>query len=123
MARTVAILAGALAVAAVTYKFRDDVTSNTDSIRRRLGDAKTTLDNVASGAANKSLVDSQSGRQTRSILSESSSYISDRLVPSVKDSWNAHVQNAAHTIINSDLPSRARKLFEENVLSNINKKE
>lgn len=82
MARTVAILAGALAVAAVTYKFRDDVTSNTDSIRRRLGDAKTTLDNVASGAANKSLVDSQSGRQTRSILSESSSYISDRLVPS-----------------------------------------
>lgn len=75
-------MAGLLAVAAITYKFRDDLTSNTADIRRRLDNAKTTLDHVAAGTASQSLIDSKPGRPPLSFLGQSQHYVSNRLIPS-----------------------------------------
>ncbi|KAI9490296.1 hypothetical protein BDB00DRAFT_561200 [Zychaea mexicana] len=81
MPRTVSLLAGLLAVATITYKFRDDLTANTNDIRRRLDDAKTTLDHVAAGTASQSHLRSQPA-PARSFIGESQQYVSKRLVPS-----------------------------------------
>ena len=88
MPRTVSLLAGVLAVAAVTYKLRIDVTNNTNNIRMRLDDAKTTLDHVAAGTASKSPSPYQSTRQNLSLIGESKRYLSTRLVPTgMNNSW------------------------------------
>ena len=84
MPRTVSVLAGLLAVATITYKFRDDLMANTNDIRRRLDDAKTTLDHVAAGTASQSQLRSQSSTPSRSFIGESQHYVSNRLVPTGK---------------------------------------
>ncbi|KAI9319369.1 hypothetical protein BX666DRAFT_2025670 [Dichotomocladium elegans] len=115
MPRTVSLLAGLLAVAAVTYKFRLDVTNNTTDIRRRLEDAKSTLDHVAAGTASKYPVGGQREPPALSLLGESKRYVSTRLVPSVKSEWNAHIASAATSIIHADIPGHAKKIWDEKV--------
>ncbi|KAI7847609.1 hypothetical protein BDC45DRAFT_575665 [Circinella umbellata] len=123
MPRTVSVLAGLLAVATITYKFRDDLMANTNDIRRRLDDAKTTLDHVAAGTASQSHPRSQSSIPSRSFIGESQQYVSNRLVPTVKNTWNDHISGAAHAIIRTDIPSVTKKLWDENVAPNFNKKD
>ncbi|CDH49771.1 predicted protein [Lichtheimia corymbifera JMRC:FSU:9682] len=119
MPRTVSLLAGVLAVAAVTYKLRIDVTNNTNNIRMRLDDAKTTLDHVAAGTASKSPSPYQSTRQNLSIIGESKRYLTTRLVPTVKEQWNDQVADVAHRIIHADVSGRAKKMWDENVAPNL----
>lgn len=80
MPRTVSLLVGVLTAAAVTYKLRDNLSSDTSDIRRRLHDAKTTLDQVAAGTASSKPLDSPTARS--SFISDSQKYVSGRLVPS-----------------------------------------
>ncbi|KAI9244191.1 hypothetical protein BDA99DRAFT_544108 [Phascolomyces articulosus] len=120
MTRTVSLLAGSLAVAAITYKFRDDLMVNTNDIRRRLGEAKSTLEHVAAGTASQSHPRSQPV-PSRSFIGESQHYVSNRLIPEVKNSWNDHISGAAKTIIRTDVSSYTKKLWDDNVAPNFKK--
>ncbi|KAI8148430.1 hypothetical protein BJV82DRAFT_663807 [Fennellomyces sp. T-0311] len=117
MPRTVSILAGLLTVATVTYKFRDDLMNNTNNIRLRLEDAKTTLDHVAAGTASQSHARSPAA-PARSFLGESQHYVSSRLIPSLKDNWNSQIAGVAHSLIRTDVPSYTKKVWDENIAPN-----
>lgn len=69
-------LATGLAVAsAITYKFKNDLLQDQNDIKTRLEDAKSTLD--------KAVIEPTFG-SSRSYLSDSQKYVSNRLVPSGK---------------------------------------
>ncbi|KAG0174061.1 hypothetical protein DFQ28_008954 [Apophysomyces sp. BC1034] len=121
MPRTVSLLAGLLAVSALTYKLGTDLKRDTSDIRRRLESAKTTFDHVAAGTANKSLYlesNLTTHKSSLPLIEESQLYVKERLVPSVKESWNAHVTKAAHAVIYSDIPSQAKSFWVKNILGN-----
>lgn len=39
----------------------------------------------------------------------------------VKDSWNAHVTSAAHAIINVDISSHVKKIWDDKIAPNFEK--
>ncbi|KAI8891136.1 hypothetical protein K501DRAFT_327803 [Backusella circina FSU 941] len=109
MPRLVPLLAGLAAATAVTYKFSDRLKTDQNNITGRLENAKTTLENAVTTELNK----------TPTYLSDSQKYVSNRLVPSVKDSWNEQITNAAHSLVKVDIGSKVKKVWDEHVVENV----
>ncbi|CAO3667326.1 unnamed protein product [Umbelopsis vinacea] len=126
MPRAVSTLTGLLVVATVAYKYRDNVASETAEIRDQLQNVKSTVDDIAAGTVHKA-IDNPNISLAGSYLdpypkvAEAHSYVTQRFVPSVKGTWNDHVSAAASSLINSDMPGKARKIFVEKILGESDK--
>ncbi|KAI9016502.1 hypothetical protein CLU79DRAFT_762907 [Phycomyces nitens] len=99
MAKAVSLLAGVIAVSAITYKFTNDLQNDRKALEHKSPIKTQTLEPLP-------------------IVTQSQVYLSQRLIPSLKDSWNSHVTNAAHAIIYSDAPNKIKKFWIKNVLGN-----
>ncbi|KAI8085210.1 uncharacterized protein BX664DRAFT_338828 [Halteromyces radiatus] len=109
MPKPVTILGGLIVVSAITYKIREDRKNET-----RLGQQQL-----------PSSIDSGLEKEVDMIqrsLENSQTYIKQRLIPSVKASWNEHVTNATHAMIKSDLPTQAGRLWNKHVLGHSDSK-
>ncbi|CEP12366.1 hypothetical protein [Parasitella parasitica] len=106
MPRFVPLLTGLAVAAAITYKFKNDLLQDQNDIKTRLEDAKSTLE--------KAVIDPTFG-SSRSYLSNSQKYVSNRLVPSVKDSWNAQIMSAAQSLVKVDIGSKVAGLWNKHV--------
>ncbi|KAM3588994.1 hypothetical protein VKS41_001423 [Umbelopsis sp. WA50703] len=111
MPRAVPTLTGLLVAAAVAYKYRDELETETADIRHRLNNA---LDNPKISLAGSSL-------DPYPKVAEAHHYVTQRFVPSVKGTWNDHIASAASGLINSDVPGKAQKFFVEKVLGESDK--
>ncbi|KAL0078274.1 hypothetical protein J3Q64DRAFT_1756712 [Phycomyces blakesleeanus] len=105
MSKTISLLAGVIAVSAITYKYTNDIQHDRQALRQRIngGPIKTQDVNTL---------------EPLPIVTQSQVYLSQRLIPSLKDSWNAHVTKAAHAVIYSDAPNKIKKFWVKNVLGN-----
>lgn len=132
MPRFVPLVTGLAVASAITYKFKNDLLQDQNDIKTRLNDAKSTLD--------KAVIEPAFG-SSRSYLSDSQKYVSNRLVPSgkmcidctgegegiaetdtvcvVKDSWNTQIMNAAQSLVKVDIGSKAAELWNKHVVDNI----
>ncbi|CAO3598907.1 unnamed protein product [Absidia cylindrospora] len=115
MPRTVPLVAGLIVVSAVTYKFRDDLLKDTKDIQQRLQSARASLDSVTSSNSAQSLIDTphQSILPPFTIIDDSKDYVTKRLVPSVRHSWNSQVTQMAHTLVNTDYSDMAKQAWEK----------
>ncbi|KAI8637310.1 hypothetical protein BD408DRAFT_424741 [Parasitella parasitica] len=110
MPRFVPLLTGLAAATAITYKFKSDLSQDQNDIKTRLEDAKSTLE--------KAVIDPTFG-SSRSYISDSQKYMSNRLVPSVKDSWNAQIMSAAQSLVKVDIGSKVAGLWNKHLVDNI----
>ncbi|CAO3703605.1 unnamed protein product [Rhizopus stolonifer] len=92
------LLTGLCLASAVTYTLKETVSRNQSDMHKCLEDVKTTLDNAVTPKSNPKY---------------SPKYVSDRLVPSVKDSWNNQLINATHSLVKIDFGGKAKKFLDE----------
>ncbi|KAL0078859.1 hypothetical protein J3Q64DRAFT_1637767 [Phycomyces blakesleeanus] len=81
MAKTVSIVAGLVAAAAVTYKFRDDLIHNTSDIHNRLTKANENLQ-VTAQDNTKTFTKRTTILESVPVLADSQRYVSEKFVPS-----------------------------------------
>ncbi|KAG2199496.1 uncharacterized protein EV154DRAFT_572217 [Mucor mucedo] len=117
MPRPLTILAGLTLATALTYQSRINLITNTALVQEKLDQAKEKND-LITNKANEQLVRLSLKRPASSVeqfLDHSKSYYKARLVPSVKESWNAQICNVTSAIIQSDLPTTVSKYIARNV--------
>ncbi|GAA5803073.1 hypothetical protein HPULCUR_008548 [Helicostylum pulchrum] len=117
MPRALTILAGLTLATAITYQSRINLITNTANIQKQLDEAKERNDMITN-KLNEPLVRLSLQRPTSSVeqfMDETKSYYKGRLVPSVKENWNAQIINITSTIIQSDLPTKITKFIAKNV--------
>ncbi|KAL1914892.1 uncharacterized protein VTP21DRAFT_7808 [Calcarisporiella thermophila] len=96
MAKIVAALTGAIASSALIYHFRTDIDSNTTTIRRKLERVQKQLKDIGHEET-KISSESISNHSILPTLSAANKYTQQRLIPSIKDSWNAHIISLARS--------------------------
>ncbi|CAM0138184.1 unnamed protein product [Umbelopsis sp. WA50703] len=125
MPRAVPTLTGLLVAAAVAYKYRDELETETADIRHRLNNVKSTMDEIADTVPkaldNPKISLAGSSLDPYPKVAEAHHYVTQRFVPSVKGTWNDHIASAASGLINSDVPGKAQKFFVEKVLGESDK--
>ncbi|KAI9299821.1 hypothetical protein BJ944DRAFT_244800, partial [Cunninghamella echinulata] len=84
MPRTVPLLAGVIVVSTITYKFRQELLNDTSDLKKRLDNARSSLENVTSSSSTNSLINSphQSILPKVTVVDDSKKYVSERLIPS-----------------------------------------
>ncbi|KAI8335603.1 hypothetical protein BD560DRAFT_451094 [Blakeslea trispora] len=107
MPRFISLVTGLAVATAVTYKLREHLVEDQDNIKNRLESAKSSLEQAVEQTSSYS--------RPSAYLSDSQRYVSDRLVPSVKDSWNSQIMNTAHSLVKVDIGSQVKKLWDEQV--------
>ncbi|CAO3632334.1 unnamed protein product [Cunninghamella blakesleeana] len=77
--------------------------------------ARTGLESVTSSSSTHSLLNNphQSILPKVTVVDDSKKYVSDRLIPSVKHSWNDQVTQAAHAIVHTDYAGKAKQAWEQ----------
>ncbi|KAG1056966.1 hypothetical protein G6F46_010067 [Rhizopus delemar] len=101
MPRLFTLFTGLALATAVSYKYKDSFLKGQDDLQRSLDNVKSTLDKAPA--------------VTRNYMSDSQKYVSDRLMPSVKESWNSQVINATHSLIRFDVGTKVKNFLDENV--------
>lgn len=101
MPRLFTLFTGLALATAVSYKYKDSFLKGQDDLQRGLDNVKSTLDKAPA--------------VTRNYMSDSQKYVSDRLMPSVKESWNSQIINATHSMIRFDVGTKVRNFLDENV--------
>ncbi|KAI7902104.1 uncharacterized protein BX663DRAFT_561692 [Cokeromyces recurvatus] len=110
MPRLVPLLSGLTLAVAITYKFRNDILKDQGDIKSQVEDVKSKL--------HKAVTESETYNRTPSYLSNSQKYVSNRLVPSVKNTWNEQIMNAAQSLVNIDIQSKVHRLWNEQIVKN-----
>ncbi|KAI8338536.1 hypothetical protein BC941DRAFT_501694 [Chlamydoabsidia padenii] len=115
MPRTVPLVAGVIAVSAITYKFRDDLIKDTNTIQQRLQSARASLEQITSSSSTQSLLDTphESILPPFTLIDDSKDYVNKRLVPSVKHSWNSQITQVAHGLVNTDYSGMAKQAWNK----------
>ncbi|KAL9547817.1 hypothetical protein MBANPS3_005983 [Mucor bainieri] len=117
MPRATTILAGVTLVTALTYQSRINLITNTAHVQAQLDKAKENADLVTL-KHNQPLVRLSLQRPTSSVeqfVDDTKAYYKGRLVPSVKESWNAQIICATSAIIQSNLPAKIGRFVATNV--------
>ncbi|KAI7867699.1 hypothetical protein BDF14DRAFT_1881564 [Spinellus fusiger] len=96
MAKKLSLLAGTIALSAFAYQYNNDLKHERIALQQKLGQTSEPL----------------------ALPVLDSHYMSERLVPSLKTSWNEHVTKAAHAIIYSNVPHHIGALWTTHVLGN-----
>ncbi|KAI8994872.1 hypothetical protein BDB01DRAFT_831815 [Pilobolus umbonatus] len=110
MPRLIPLLAGLLVATGVTYEFRNHMISNQNNIKQGVESAKSTIDRATT---------TEPHIRPSSYISDSQRYVKDRLVPSVKETWNTQVMNAAQYAVKADIGSKMGALWEDKVVNNV----
>ncbi|KAG0346506.1 hypothetical protein BG004_001578 [Podila humilis] len=102
MSRPATIFTGLLVSGAILYQFRTELTSDMRQVRNQLNDVQNRL---AGSVPGTKISDALTSHPTASILEkpkelieESTSYLQNRVLPSVKDTWNSHVIGLAENV-------------------------
>ncbi|KAK4510387.1 uncharacterized protein ATC70_004817 [Mucor velutinosus] len=117
MPTAVTILAGITLVTALTYQSRINLITNTAHVQAQLDKAKENADLITI-KHNQPLVRLSLQRPTSSVeqfVDNTKAYYKGRLVPSVKESWNAQVICVTSAIIQSNLPAKIGQFVATNV--------
>ncbi|EPB87476.1 hypothetical protein HMPREF1544_05786 [Mucor circinelloides 1006PhL] len=117
MPRAATILAGITLVTALTYQSRINLIANTAHVQAQLDKAKENADLVIL-KHNQPLVRLSLQRPASSVeqfVDNTKAYYKGRLVPSVKESWNAQVICVTSAIIQSNLPAKIGQFVATNV--------
>ncbi|OZJ02963.1 hypothetical protein BZG36_04519 [Bifiguratus adelaidae] len=88
-----------------------DIDTNTDKIRSKLGSIRGNLDGVAKGSPTSAYTAPQQYTPAIPHITQTTTYISDRLVPEVKSTWNDHVMAAARSLNRLNLWEDASQLL------------
>ncbi|KAI9253212.1 hypothetical protein BY458DRAFT_559059 [Sporodiniella umbellata] len=101
MPRAVTVIASLALATAITYKYKESYLIEPEHIEKQLNEVKAKIDNAPVA--------------TRAYMSDSQKYVADRLMPSVKESWNTQITNAAHSVIKFDIGTRVKNFLDNNV--------
>ncbi|KAF9293186.1 hypothetical protein BKA57DRAFT_464230 [Linnemannia elongata] len=106
MSRPATIFTGLLVSGAILYQFRTELTSDMRQIRNQLNDAQNRLAGSVPGGKITNVLTSHPTasilEKPKELLDESTTYIQKRVVPTVKDTWNAHVIGLAENVNDLD---------------------
>ncbi|KAG1175741.1 hypothetical protein G6F70_002739 [Rhizopus microsporus] len=114
MPKALSLLAGFGLVTALTYQSRINLITNTAHVQEQIDEAKIKADlAIDSRAIRLSLA--RPPTMLEKSVDNTILYYERRLIPSVKECWNAQVAKAASAIIQSDLPRKTGKFILRNV--------
>ncbi|CEP19687.1 hypothetical protein [Parasitella parasitica] len=117
MPRAATILAGITLATVLTYQSRINLITSTAHVQAQLDKAKENAD-LITHQHKQPLIRLSLQRPTSSIeqfMDNTKSYYKGRLLPSVKESWNAHVTSVTLAIIQSNLPAEIVQFVATNV--------
>ncbi|KAI8643407.1 hypothetical protein BD408DRAFT_414863 [Parasitella parasitica] len=117
MPRAVTILAGITLATALTYQSRINLITNTAHVQAQVDKAKENAD-LITRQHNQPLIRLSLQRPTSSVerfMDNTKLYYKGRLVPSVKESWNAQITCVTLAIIQSNLPAKVGRFVATNV--------
>ncbi|GJJ75565.1 hypothetical protein EMPS_07923 [Entomortierella parvispora] len=116
MSRPATIFTGLLVSGAILYQFRTELTSDMRQVRNQLSDVQNRLAGSVPGNKISNALTSHPTasilEKPKEILEESTTYIQERIVPSVKDTWNSHVIGLAENVNELDA-EKIQKLAKE----------
>ncbi|KAF9311948.1 hypothetical protein BG003_006791 [Podila horticola] len=102
MSRPATIFTGLLVSGAILYQFRTELTSDMHQVRNQLNDVQnrlagsvpgTKISNALTSHPTASILD-----KPKELIEESTTYLQNRVFPSVKDTWNSHVIGLAENV-------------------------
>ncbi|KAF9315438.1 hypothetical protein BG006_003761 [Podila minutissima] len=102
MSRPATIFTGLLVSGAILYQFRTELTSDMRQVRNQLNDVQNRLAGSVPGTKISNALTSHPTasilEKPKELLEESTTYIQNRVLPSVKDTWNSHVIGLAENV-------------------------
>ncbi|RUS22993.1 hypothetical protein BC937DRAFT_94113 [Endogone sp. FLAS-F59071] len=136
MPKTISVVTGLLFASALAYQFRYDIEANTDKLRLKLHSVRTNLEGVVpENAVAKSITSASKQAAAASqpsapssftssfpLVTDTQAYVTKRLVPSVKHTWNDHVAGLAGQVSSVDVPEEVHRLFVTHILGDEPKK-
>ncbi|KAI8334487.1 hypothetical protein BD560DRAFT_440716 [Blakeslea trispora] len=110
-------LAGVILVTALTYQSRINLISQTAQVQKEIDHIKDRNDSITrkSHEPHTRLSLQRPLSPVERFVDNTSLYYNARLVPSVKESWNAQVMQFTFALIQSDLPRRCSQFVKENI--------
>ncbi|KAI7907219.1 uncharacterized protein BX663DRAFT_465730 [Cokeromyces recurvatus] len=118
MSRLLTVFAGMTLVTAITFQSRINLISNTANVQQKIDEAKEKADLLTRKNNKEQIIRLSLKRPSSSVeqlLDTTRSYYKNRLIPSVKSSWNDQIINFTGTIIRSNLPTRINRFIAVNV--------
>ncbi|KAF9293534.1 hypothetical protein BGZ74_011657 [Mortierella antarctica] len=102
MSRPATIFTGLLVSGAILYQFRTELTSDMRQVRNQLNDVQNRLAGSVPGTKISNALTSHPTasilEKPKELIEESTTYIQNRVLPSVKDTWNSHVIGLAENV-------------------------
>ncbi|KAF9086692.1 hypothetical protein BGX29_001758 [Mortierella sp. GBA35] len=102
MSRPATIFTGLLVSGAILYQFRTELTSDMRTVKSQLNDVQNRLAGSVPGSKISNALTSHPTasilEKPKELLEESTTYIQNRVVPTVKDTWNSHVIGLAENV-------------------------
>ncbi|KAG0022884.1 hypothetical protein BGZ81_009925 [Podila clonocystis] len=102
MSRPATIFTGLLVSGAILYQFRTELTSDMRQVRNQLNDVQNRLAGSVPGTKISNALTSHPTasilEKPKELIEESTTYIQNRVLPSVKDTWNSHVIGIAENV-------------------------
>ncbi|OBZ86636.1 hypothetical protein A0J61_05304 [Choanephora cucurbitarum] len=117
MPRASTIIAGAALVTALTYQSRINLITHTAQIQKEIDHVKDKSDSITRKANEPPtrLSLQRSPSPVERFVDNTSLYYKARLIPSVKEAWNAQVMQFTFALIQSDLPKKCSQFVQRNV--------
>ncbi|KAI1318386.1 hypothetical protein EDD11_006724 [Mortierella claussenii] len=116
MSRPATIFTGLLVSGAILYHFRAELSSDMRQVKNQLNDVQNRL---AGSVPGSKISNALTSHPTASILDkpkemidESTTYIQERILPTVKDTWNSHIIGLANNVNELDA-QKIQKLAKE----------
>ncbi|KAF9214908.1 hypothetical protein CPB97_001988 [Podila verticillata] len=102
MSRPATIFTGLLVSGAILYQFRTELTSDMRQVRNQLNDVQNRLAGSVPGTKISNALTSHPTasilEKPKELIEESTTYLQNRVLPSVKDTWNSHVIGLAENV-------------------------
>ncbi|KAF9362191.1 hypothetical protein BGX34_006645 [Mortierella sp. NVP85] len=102
MSRPATIFTGLVVSGAILYHFRAELSSDMRQVRNQLSDVQNRLAGSVPGSKISNALTSHPTasilEKPKEMLDQSTEYVQNRILPSVKDTWNAHLIDFAQNV-------------------------
>ncbi|KAG0234248.1 hypothetical protein B0O80DRAFT_528318 [Mortierella sp. GBAus27b] len=102
MSRAATVVTGLVVSGAILYHFRAELTSDMRQVRNQLSDVQNRLTGSVPGSKISNVLTSHPTasllEKPKEMVNQSTEYIQSRILPSVKDTWNAHIIGFAQNV-------------------------
>ncbi|KAF9435917.1 hypothetical protein BGZ76_005241 [Entomortierella beljakovae] len=116
MSRPATVFTGLLVSGAILYHFRAELSSDMRQVRNQLNDVQNRLAGSVPGSKISNVLTSHPTApildKPKELIDQSTTYINERFVPSVKDTWNSHVIGLAQNVNDLDA-EKIQKIAKE----------